>query len=72
MSTPMSASPPKYKPGTAKEQIIADGWARGFAVSQTVDELKAQGFEATADEVSVAFDRHQAKMEIFFNDPSEA
>ena len=35
---------PVYVEGTSAETIIEDGWSRGFAVSQTVEELHAQGF----------------------------
>jgi hypothetical protein len=34
-----------YKEGTTIEEILIDGWSRGFHVDQTVRELKGMGFE---------------------------
>jgi hypothetical protein len=52
---------PVYIQGTSLEDIIDDGWSRGFEIQQTVDELHAQGF-TDADEALVKehWDRYDA------------
>jgi len=56
----------KYKDGTTKEQIIYDGWSRGFDISQVIDEVNDQGFTVTHDEVKAAYNKHQDEMEYCF------
>lgn len=55
-----------YKNGVTKDQIVFDGWSRGFEVLQTVREVEAQGFEVTEDEVTSEFKRHQFDMEEYY------
>lgn len=38
-----------YKDGTPMFEIILDGWARGFLVSQTDEELKIMGFTQVSE-----------------------
>ena len=55
-----------YKPGTTKEQMIFDGWSRGFKPKQTVDELAQMGFEVSLPFVAKEFERHQDEMEAYY------
>jgi hypothetical protein len=52
-SSPAAVSKPVYKDGTTPTDIVKDGWARGFHIEQTVEELIAQGFECTKGRVSL-------------------
>lgn len=56
----------KHKDGTTKDQMIFDGWSRGFSVSQVASEVEAQGYESDYAEIQVEFDKHQAEMEEFY------
>jgi hypothetical protein len=42
---------PVYKAGTTLEQIIEDGYYRGFEATQTVVEAAASGFTVTLEQV---------------------
>jgi hypothetical protein len=40
-----------YREDTTLDDIIKDGWARGFALSQTIYEAKQMGFTITVEEL---------------------
>lgn len=42
-----------YREGTSLEEIIKDGWSRGFAIGQIVHEAKAMGYSITLPECRV-------------------
>ncbi len=53
----------RYKEGTTLNQIIEDGWSRGFKAKQTVSEAAAMGFGITKDELFAVWDYLERKME---------
>lgn len=40
-----------YRDGTTLDQIIFDGWSRGFLPDQTLCEALAQGYSVTLDQI---------------------
>ena len=56
---------PAYKPGTPKEVIIKDGWARGFRPRQIYAEVKQQGYEISIDELMPYFCQFEKEMREF-------
>jgi hypothetical protein len=51
-----------YRPGTTLEQILTDGWARGFAIPQTYDEAKEMGFIIKPSEIMAKWQELDAEM----------
>ena len=62
----------KYKEGTTLDEIIFDGWSRGFIVEQTLSEAVLQGFEVTREEVIKAWHKHDEEMDKFFQSHKES
>lgn len=44
-----------YVDGTTLQQILDDGWSRGFLPQQTLEEAEAQGFSLSAEELTAAW-----------------
>ena len=51
-----------YKEGTTLQEIIDDGWSRGFLLDQTLREATAQGYEITSEYLRRAWDLWDQKM----------
>lgn len=52
-----------YKDGVTADDIVFDGWSRGFCVEQTLDELQAMGFMAHRASVLQLWADYDAAME---------
>ena len=54
---------PVYKPGTTLNQILEDGWSRGFEYEQTLMEAHASGYTVTITEIKAEWFRLDNKYE---------
>ena len=52
----MSKNTPVYVAGTQAEAIIDDGWARGFKIEQTMQELEIQGYSIEEEAVLIMWE----------------
>lgn len=55
-----------YKDHVTPEQILMDGWSRGFDPSQTQDELKQMGHTRTIQEIREHWAILEADMEAYY------
>jgi hypothetical protein len=59
-----------YRDNTPLEEILRDGWSRGFLPEQTIEEASAMGFKVSEEDVDIAWHNFQTEMEAYFaNDP---
>ncbi len=56
-----------YKTGTSVAQIIEDGWARDFKISQTLDELAEMGHILRASDVQLEWDILDDRMKNYYD-----
>lgn len=54
-----------YKDGVSLEDIIEDGWSRGFQTSQVIGEAHQMGYNITRREVMDKYIEYESKMEDF-------
>ena len=52
---------PVYKNGTTLDQIVTDGWARGFRTCQTIEEARASGFVISKKELTTKWEIIETK-----------
>ncbi len=45
-----------YKPTTSAQDMSIDGWSRGFAIQQTLNEMTAIGIDITIEQIQVHWD----------------
>lgn len=62
----MSKKP--YHDHVSFEEIIEDGWSRGFDPEQTVDEAAAMGYTVTLFEVQERWKEHQKVMDDYYKE----
>lgn len=55
-----------YRPGTTADQIIEDGFYRGFAIPQTYDELKQMGYQVKPSAIMARWNELEKEMIEFF------
>ena len=55
-----------YKEGTPLEEIIKDGWSRGFRYEQTLYEAKEMGYELSKARLVREWDRLEFQMKVYF------
>lgn len=51
-----------YVDGTSLEDIIEDGWSRGFPPSQTIEEAKMMGFDLPLWYLLAEWERYEQAM----------
>ena len=56
-----------YKTGTPLDEIIRDGWSRGFKFEQTIEEAKIMGFIITEEDLLKEWDRLEYEMIEYFD-----
>ena len=52
-----------YIDGTTLQDILSDGWSRGFQASQTIDEANSMGFTVTELEVLETWEKFDKKLD---------
>ena len=52
-----------FKKGTSSLHIVVDGWSRGFKIEQTMQELKAMGYDTDQKYVLMEWDELDNKFE---------
>jgi len=58
---------PAYAPGTSLADILTDGWARGFRVTQTMEEAESMGYEVTEDEIVDSWEHQDEAFKRYLN-----
>ena len=52
-----------YRAGVSADDIVFDGWSRGFTVEQTLEELQSMGFLTDRNAVLQTWQQYDADME---------